>query len=269
MENPRALQSPSTVLRNLTHLDTGGPRITTMPLNAGTICGLFFLPSLTHLTLGKVIGHGPELNGGGAWTPIYTTRMENAYGTSAVTHLRLDEWCIKPWMLTSLLRLPRALRSLHYVHEGCHPRAMDESNYLDLGELERALDHHRTTLEDLDIGDVAVDSAMLRGRLTHLSDFPALTRLAIETNYMLSPDAPGVSLASLVPAALEDLEIGVNGCPNVDYVQESMKTQLLEVIRKFKLKKLLLMAEGLDDICDEVDRVCEEMGTECNMESWD
>jgi hypothetical protein len=264
----RTLQPPAAGLRGLTHLDIQGSRTNSVLLSPATICGLFFLPSLTHLLLDKVIGPGLEPRGGDEWTPIRAARMENAYRTSAVTHLQLDECRMKPWMLTSLLRLPRALRSLHYVHEGLQ-LAMDESDYLDLGELERALAHHRITLEHLVVSDVAYDDAVLRGRLTQLYNFPALTHLATETNYMLSPEAPNVSLVSLLPAALKEFEIGINGCPNVNYAQGSMKMQLLDVIRKFKLKKLLLMGEGLDEICDEVKQVCEEMGTECSMEAWD
>jgi hypothetical protein len=241
-------------LHNLRSIELSAKRSAAVgpELNVAMLLPLFFLPSIRKLEF----THVTQPRGGLGKARL--ERVRALAGKSPVEEIAFNEDSLDMVTTLALLGLPTALVAVH----------LDSSAEDALSALSDVLERHTSTLQHLYLGNATCDDTPRTDVLRSLHGFPALRRLEVETNQLLSIADRAGSLARLLPPNLVHLELALN---NTDKRarRATLAKQMLEVVRTCeKLRILKIMGDDLDDIADRLEDECEERGIDFDCELW-
>jgi hypothetical protein len=241
-------------LHNLRSIELSAKRSAAVgpELNVAMLLPLFFLPSIRKLEF----THVTQPRGGLGKARL--ERVRALAGKSPVEEIAFNEDSLDMVTTLALLGLPTALVAVH----------LDSSAEDALSALSDVLERHTSTLQHLYLGNATYDDTPRTDVLRSLHGFPALRRLEVETNQLLSIADRAGSLARLLPPNLVHLELALN---NTDKRarRATLAKQMLEVVRACeKLRILKIMGDDLDDIADRLEDECEERDIDFDCELW-
>jgi hypothetical protein len=139
--------------------------------------------------------------------------------------------------------------------------------------LQAALAHHHESLVDLHVASILDDEQALSvGSLSGFHDFPALRKLDMELDALFDAGDPAAALLSLLPPALEYLELGLS---ELDAQHEARRTAccrtITDAVLAGNLKILFVASYDLRDFDKpgrELEAACAKKGTDLTLEEF-